>query len=162
MVHPRQRSNHVRRKGLFAFERRWTRLVCDAIAPGGIHADIPEGAGALGADTTLEDVYRASSFLGGIGFRGGLWLIWLLPPLVLGKLTTFGGLDADEREVYLQRLYTHPVYILRQLTFLMKLIACTGYFRNDRVRRAFGVYEEGARDLPLPQTGDTPPREETA
>lgn len=149
--------------GLFKFERRWTRELFNAIIPGGLHPDIPEGAGDLGADQCLEDFYARSKGMGAIGFRGGLWLTWFLPPLILGVWRTFGRLSPDEQQQYIWGLYRHRWYLVRQLAFLMKLVASTGYLRNARVREAFGVYTRTAAELPPPQLKLVlPPRKKEA
>ena len=140
----------MRFASLKKFERRWARVLFSAIVPGGLHEDVPEGAGDLGAVDTLNDLYTRSSVLGAIGFRGGLWLCWFLPLFVVGRFRTFGGLTVEQRDAFLQKLYIHRAYTLRQLLFLMRMVACTGYFRDTSARKAFNVYYSDAVDLALP------------
>lgn len=145
----------IYRRGLFRFERRWTRELFNTMVPGGTHPDVPEGAGDLGADEVLDDFYRRATVLGAIGYRGGLWLMWLLPPVVLGKLRTFKRLGPSERDDYIRAMRSSRFYIVRQLTFLLKLVACTGYLAHPRVREAYGTYQRDAADLPQPELRGT-------
>ncbi len=147
----------MRRRPLFEFEKRWARVLFGAIVPRELHPDVPESAGELGADEVLNALYTHSSFLGSVGFRGGLWLVWLLPPFVIGGIRLFGGLSPPEANRYLTRLYHHRFYLARQLVLLMKLVACMGYFRHPKVRDAFGIYREDAADLPTPRAGVSQP-----
>jgi hypothetical protein len=68
-----------------------------------------------------------------------VWILTWSPLPLLGKVRSFGGLSAEDRDTLLTRAANSRWYALRQLTDLLKLMACFAYFQHQQVRETLGV-----------------------
>jgi hypothetical protein len=134
---------------LLRFEVRWADVIGRAMLPAGLLGGVTDDV-ALGEEfrrECLEPPWYAALLL-----RASLWLTWLAPPLALGRLRTFGGLDPAGREALLEKLLGSRVYLVRATATFLKLCACMFLLGGDRVLRRIGAYEFGresvARDAP--------------
>jgi len=106
---------------LAPFERRWAATIARAL--------VPEGAlsGALDqidVGARYADECAVSPWYAALAFRASLWLTWLAPLWMLGRLRTFTGVDGETRVVILERLLKHQRYVLRMAALFLKLAIC--------------------------------------
>ncbi len=80
-------------------------------------------------------------------FRASLWLTWLAPLWLLGRVRTFGGLDGATRVALLERLLKHPRYTVRMTGLFLKLAICTLLLGDEATLAGLGAYR-----LPPPMT----------
>lgn len=128
-------------------EKRWLQEALAALIPAQASVRFPLGALDTGSLALAEDMLDKSPFLAGLGVRAAIWVAYLFPLVVLKKPRTLAGLSAEEKEVYLNRLYDHPIYLIRQTILLLKSVACLSYLADDRVREALGLMRP--RNLPI-------------
>lgn len=109
--------------GWLQFERVWLRTLIDVILPGPIDVR-PE---------FWAELERASPPLLRIGLRLDAWLLgsWV------------GLFSVQRRELYLDALSRSRFYLLRQLVFTAKLVACFARSsqETDDAHRHFGSIE---------------------
>ena len=106
---------------LAPFERRWAATIARAL--------VPEGAlsGALDqidVGARYAEECAVSPWYAALAFRASLWLTWLAPLWMLGRLRTFTGVDGETRVVILERLLKHQRYVLRMAALFLKLAIC--------------------------------------
>ncbi len=118
---------------MLAMERRWAAAVLEGFAPvGGAGLAPAEGeADYLGA---MEQMMRASTRKAAFGLRVALWIAALAPVWLLGKLHTLGSMSREGRAEILARLLAHRVFLVRELTLLLKLSACMALFARPSLR----------------------------
>jgi len=126
---------------LLGFERRWCGAVMDAVIPPGSSDVLPLGAGDTGCVQQCEDMLLRLPFAGAFGLRVSLWTVYLLPLFVLGRFKTLSGLTEQEREEYLEKIYKHRIYLVRQSLILVKSVVCLSYCGDDRVQESLGMRE---------------------
>lgn len=62
-----------------------------------------------------------------------------LPLVVGGRLRSLAALQPSEREEILAAASDHSTYLLRQMAFLLKGVACLCYFQEERVRETLSL-----------------------
>lgn len=77
----------------------------------------------------------------GLVLRGLLWLVWFGPLVAGPRRRTFGGLDAQEREAWLDRLLSADAYLLRTGALFLKLTVCTVALGDMRALKQIGAYK---------------------
>jgi hypothetical protein len=128
-------------------EKRWLQEALAALIPAGRSSRFPLSALDTGALKLSEEMLDKSPLLAALGVRAAIWVAYLFPLVALGKPRTLAGLSEEEKEVYLNRLYDHPIYLIRQTLLLLKSVACLSYLADDRVREALGLRRP--RNLPI-------------
>ena len=123
---------------LFPFEERWAAAIARALVP----------AGALGGAVDHVDVgaryaeeCRTSPWYAALAFRASLWLTWLAPLWMLGRVRSFGGVDDEARVVVLERLLKHRVYFVRMAALFLKLAICTLMLGDEPTLAQLGAYK---------------------
>lgn len=106
----------------------------------------------------LDLVPRVQSILDGLprmhsyGFRILLYLANILPVFFQCRLATLLGSSDSSREECLHRLFSHPLYLVRQMGLALKGIGALAYFQDPSVREALKlppVADPGDRALHL-------------
>ncbi len=115
---------------LFSFERRWLCEVFASVIPGS--RDEPLGA-------FVDDLVATAPLRVIVGARLCLWLLLLSPPFVLGRFTSFFGLDEPERIDLFERLRASPNYVIRELPLLFKMLGALGYCGLPQVHARLGI-----------------------
>lgn len=126
---------------LLPFEIDWARVIGRAFVPAGALDGALDGidAGARYADECASSPWHAAFVM-----RLSLWLTWLAPVWLRGRLRTFGGLDALEQASLLERLAAHRVYVIRTSAMFLKLLLCQVLLCDEATLAQLGAY-----DLPL-------------
>jgi hypothetical protein len=116
------------------WERRWRDALCTSMLPGNAGQPLP-GLDSVDLEEFWRAYERAAPVLLRFGFRAAIWALTFSPPFVLGKPTTFPGLEPEDRDRLLDRMSGSRFYLLRQLPLTVKLMSCFAYLRDDRVRK---------------------------
>lgn len=117
-----------------AFERRWLDALLAAMIP---PSAARPGLGDLDLAPFHAELGAAAPPLLRLGVRTATWVLTFAPPLLVGRLTLFGGLSPADRDRLLVRAYGSRSFLLRQLALTVKLAASFGYFRDPRARALF-------------------------
>ncbi|MBL8955976.1 MAG: aldehyde dehydrogenase family protein [Myxococcaceae bacterium] len=92
------------------------------------------------ADAFLDDAYRNLPLTGQVGMRVSLAALAVLGPVIAKRqLKSFDELPADERLEVLQALWNSDLYLLRQVTLLMKTTGALTHATTTRLHRELSV-----------------------
>ena len=134
---------------LFGFEKRWLSLLCETLIPSGADPRVPLGAKEARLDIYMDDVFSNGHWSRLLFLRAALWFtVLVLAPVYSLKPRTFAGLSEKERIAFLRRLKDHPLYHLREIPTLWKMIACMGYCGLPSVQAAMGIETRDPEDPP--------------
>lgn len=122
---------------LAAFEQRWFAEIFAAILPS--NADALPGADTLPMASYAADLVASAPARTAFGFRAAAWIIVLLGALLSGRLRPFLTLPRDEQAAVLSSLARSPVYLIRELPTLMKVLATMGWAGVPDIQRQLGV-----------------------
>jgi hypothetical protein len=93
--------------------------------------------GALDLDGFWPAFRAAAPPLLRAGLRAAVWTLTLAGPLwFAGRFARFHRLDADARELVLQRAAGSRSYLARQLVNALKVVACFAWCADPGARRA--------------------------
>lgn len=119
---------------IFAFERRWARVVGRALIPAG---SLPAPSDERDLGDAFASQLALAPWWSAIVMRLSVWMVWLAP---LTRLKTFEGLSGDEREALLERLMASRLYAVRELMTLLKLSTCISAIGDLRVLTSLEAY----------------------
>ena len=123
---------------LFPFEERWAAAIGGALVPRGALGGALDAID-LGARYAHE--CAISPWYAALAFRASLWLTWLAPLWMLGRVHTFGGVDEAARVAILERLLKHRVYFVRMAALFLKLAICTLLLGDVPTLTQLGAYK---------------------
>lgn len=95
--------------------------------------DLP-GLAELGVDERIRELRRDSTALFWTGIVAAAVVFQLSPILTVHRPWPAVFLSEDELDAHAQKLATHPVYLLRQLIVLLKLMGGTFWGQSPEVR----------------------------
>ena len=127
-----------------SFEERWARVIGRALLPRGLLAGVVDDSdlGALWRDECVRARWDGAFLL-----RLSLWLTWLAPLWLYGRLRTFGGLDARAQAAVLHRLLVHKQYLVRTTATFLKLTLCQVLLGDEATLAQLGAYQLRPRSL---------------
>ncbi len=96
------------------------------------------GVDETGLDAFVAQYRREAPGLMRVGFYLGVAVFHLTPLFTVFLPLPAFALPAKLRDRHAYKLATHPVYVLRQTTFLVKMIAGLCWGQHAEVRRRFG------------------------
>lgn len=76
----------------------------------------------------------AASDKANLGLRVALAIAMSAPLWLLFRFRTLRSLSPEERSVVMERLLAHRIFFVRELTLLLKLVACMAIFRSPDAR----------------------------
>lgn len=123
-------------RSLTRVEEGWARAALGAMFPGGAHPRLPHGAEAVDTVARFNEICESVPARVAFGLRAALWMIALAPVVVLLRLRTIAGLDAPAREKVVCALLASRVYLVRQLTLLLKAFGALFFVSSPEVRAA--------------------------
>lgn len=123
---------------LFPFEERWAGLIGHALVPKGALGGTLD---AIDIGKRYADECAISPWYAALAFRASLWVTWLAPLWMLGRLRTFTGVDGETRVEILERLLKHRVYFVRMAALFLKLAICTLMLGDVPTLRQIGAYK---------------------
>lgn len=91
-------------------------------------------------DTEVEWLASTRRFMSAASDKANLGLrvafaIAMTAPLWMSlRFRTLRGLTPEERSRVMERLLVHPIFFVRELTLLLKLVACMAIFRSAAAR----------------------------
>jgi hypothetical protein len=50
------------------------------------------------------------------------------------RFASLAGVSPEDRAKFMERLLAHPIFFVRELTLLLKLVACLAIFRSEDAR----------------------------
>ena len=120
---------------------RWAEICARCILPRGALGGTTDDVDLLALFTkdSAEAPWQANLLL-----RLSLWLTWLSPIWMRGRLRTFGSLPAPEREELMEGLLASKIHLVRLTMLYLKLISTSLLMGNERVLSRLGAYGLGA------------------
>lgn len=122
---------------MMGFERRWVRQVLSAFARVG-----GPGLAPLPDEVDYESVFarmrRNATPIAALGLRLSIWVAALAPLWLWGKLATVSRLAVGRRTELLRQLLNHRLFVVRELTLLLKLGAAMALLGTPAVRARSG------------------------
>lgn len=113
------------------------RAVLDALLPPGGPEGLP-GALEAGFEEFEAGFRRDAPAKMRLAWRAALVLAAWGSPLLIGRLPPIDRLPGEEREAALEAMGKSRVYLVRQVSLLLKAVTSFGYGRTTAVRRAVG------------------------
>ena len=126
---------------LLPFERRWAATIARALVPPGALAGAGVDLGAIDVGARYAEECAISPWYAALAFRASLWLTWLAPLWLLGRLRTFAGVDGETRVVVLERLLKHKRYFVRMAGLFLKLAICGLLLGDEPTLAGIGAYK---------------------
>lgn len=136
----------------FSFERRWLLEVFTTILPSGQGAVLPLGARDVPLAGFVDDLLRYAPLRVALGLRLCLWFLVACPLFVIGKARTFLALSDSDRLAVLGKLRASPVYVVREIPLLFKMVGCLGFCGMPVVQERLSIEP---RDQSLPPWAST-------
>lgn len=124
---------------LWAVERRWLCAIFETMLPSGADPRAPLGASDVDLGAYADELLRVAPRHFALGLRACTWLIQLMPPFVLGKLSSFTGLSSELRTELFERMGRSDRYLIRELPMLFKTAACLGFCGLPQVQAQLGI-----------------------
>jgi hypothetical protein len=124
------------------FEIDWARGIARALVPPNELSGVLAGAfDDIDAGQRYADECAASPWHAALLLRASLWLTWLAPVWLYGRLATFGGLDGERQTELLERLLSHKLYLVRTTGMFLKLIICQVLLCDQPTQARLGAYD---------------------
>jgi len=124
---------------LLRVERRCLEAVFATMLPSNADPRLAFGAAEAGMDRFLDDLLRVAPLPFRLALRGCTWLVWLAPPFVLGRWSTFPAMTEADRTAFFEAMAASRVYLVREIPVLFKTVACLGFCGLPDVQRAAGI-----------------------
>ncbi len=119
---------------LSAIERALAPVVLSSFAP----LALPNGFSILEDEVDwtagLERFLKNASDKARLGIIVAMVTFFFSPFFVLGRFHTLAKASTDERAAAMERLLDHKLFIVREMTLLVKLVACMAMFRVTSLR----------------------------
>ena len=116
---------------------RWAAVVMSGFLVSGT-SGLTVSPGEIDWHTSTHDFLQMASAKGRLGVRIGLLLAMTAPLWMWGRLRTAASLGETDRARLLAGLLEHRVFFVRELTLLLKLVACMALLRPASVRAQTG------------------------
>jgi hypothetical protein len=126
---------------MFTFEQKWLRVIVMAMLPEGKSEALPYGPYDLDFQAFLIHLLGEVSLKVRFGLRISVWMIHFAPLVMVFGFRTFRALAPAAQQDVLYRLSHSPVFIVRELPNLIKLVVCLGYFGHPTIQKCMGFPE---------------------
>lgn len=130
------------------FEARWIARICEGIIPPGLDARMPYSARNFDYENFAIDVMANYPWHAAIGMRAVMLLFNLSPLFFIGKPLLFTSLKQEDQIRYYDLWYDSPVYLIRQMATVVKVMACLNFFGQPEVQHLVG-YRKPNQEPPL-------------
>ena len=140
---------------LYNFERRWLLAIISLVLPAGAGERLPWGAADVPLGSFLDDLLDSAPLKFVAGVRACVWMVVLCPPLLFGRMKTFLGLNDADRLLVLERLKSSPIYVVREMPLMFKMIVCLAFCGLPQVQKRLGIHPTDTTppSWALPRTG---------
>jgi hypothetical protein len=105
--------------------------------------DLP-GLAELGVEEKIEVLRRESTLLFWLGIVGGAVFFQLSPIITVLRPWPAAWLTEEQLDRHAHQLATHPVYLIRQITVLLKLVGGMFWGQSPEIRRFLALPAYGA------------------
>ena len=126
---------------MFPIEQRWLRGIVQAMFPAGESEVLPYGPYDLDFPAFVTHLLGQVSLKVKLGLRLSVWMIHFSPLVMVFGFRTFSSLAPSAQQDVLYRLSHSPVFIVRELPNLIKLVVCLGYFGHPTIQKSMGFSE---------------------
>jgi len=128
-------------------EERWGPVVLSSFmaGPGGFSVAPGEVDWLAGTRRFMG----AASDKANLGLRVALAFAMWAPLWMSFRFASLAGVPPEDRARFMERLLAHPIFFVRELTLLLKLVACLAIFRSSAAR-ARTDYDRPDRAEPEP------------
>lgn len=127
-------------------ETFWAGLVLPSFAGSDVGFTVREGEVDYLAG--LARFMGSASQKANLGIRFAFFLAVTTPVWIGGRFRGFASLTPEERAEHLDGMSRHPIFLVRELCLLLKLIACMAIFRAPTTRARTGYDGDPAREVP--------------
>lgn len=117
-------------------ERGFAAAAFDGIFPRGSDERLPQGAADGDMVGLFENARADVPPRVALGLRVAVWIVALAPLLTIGKFATIASLATTDRERVVLALLSSNVYMIRQLTTLLKAFGALFFLTFPGVRKA--------------------------
>ncbi|MBX3247637.1 MAG: hypothetical protein KF901_10710 [Myxococcales bacterium] len=151
---------------LTPWEKRWLTAIFEGFAPPASAADadarrLQPRPGEVDWAGAFVQLNEGGSPIAQAGLRAAIHLIGTSPAWMGAGAASMEGLAVEARAALLERLAQHPLRLVRELTWLMKVQASMALFGTPSVRARSGYDRDRAEKTPVRlRTKRELPREE--
>ena len=117
-------------------ERGFAAAAFDGIFPRGSDERLPQGAADGDMVGLFENARACVPPRVALGLRVAVWIVALAPLVTIGKFATIASLATTDRERVVLALLSSNVYMIRQLTTLLKAFGALFFLTFPGVRNA--------------------------
>jgi hypothetical protein len=122
---------------MLSFEKRWAKDLLAGFAPASGPGLAPR-RGEVDYVGVLARMMREATPLAALGIRAAIWIAALAPLWLWGRLSTVSKLAVERHPDLLRDLLAHRVFVVRELTMLLKLCAAMALLGAPAVRQRSG------------------------
>lgn len=122
---------------MLSFEKRWATQLLAGFAPANGSGLAPR-RGEVDYAAVLLRMMREATPIAALGLRVAIWLCALAPLWLWGKLATVSKLAVERHPDLLRELLGHRLFVVRELTMLLKLCAAMALLGAPSVRQRSG------------------------
>lgn len=122
---------------MFFWEKRWLPAVLESFAPDAVDK-LALSQIRVDYAGAFRVIRQNSTPRARLGLHLALWIAALAPWWLDRRCCSMASLGIEERAALLQRLLGHRSYIVRELTTLLKLVACMTIFGLDAIQLRSG------------------------
>jgi hypothetical protein len=105
--------------------------------------DLP-GLAELGVEEKIEVLRRESTFLFWLGIVAGAVFFQISPIITVHRPWPAAWLTEEQLDRHAHQLATHPAYLIRQITVLLKLVGGMFWGQSPEIRRFLTLPAYGA------------------
>lgn len=131
---------------LTSIERRWAQATLEGFAPTSTREGLVPREGEVDYLHALARMARASTPRARIGLRFAFVMVAFAPIWTFTAFATMAGLPTERRAALLARLLDSSIFLVRELTLLLKLQAAFALMATPSVRARSGY--DGAAAAP--------------
>lgn len=112
---------------------RWAAIILGGFAVEGGEGLAPD-PGQIDWERGATDFLERANLKGRLGVYLGMWIAMSAPLWRWGRFATAASLAPEARARLLSELLSHRIFFVRELTLLLKLVACMAFFRDPTIR----------------------------
>ncbi len=102
-------------------------------------SDVLKGLADTDVDGFLDQLLDEAPPIYKVGLVTGALFLLATPPVTIGKLKPANALRPDELDAHVNALATHRIYLVRQVTFAVKMMAGLCWGADPEVRTSVGL-----------------------
>lgn len=129
---------------LSSLERSLAPVVLGSFAPLALPSGFSVDEGEVDWAGGLDRFLSQASDKARLGIAVSMVAFFFAPLLVLGRFRTLARATIEERALAMEKLLAHPIFLVREMALLVKLVACMAMFRVASLRARTGYDDPGA------------------